>query len=66
MIKVNNGKGSIGMLLNDSTIAGNINKTISNLRSSTKGLDENMEAAKHNILLKGYFKNKKKAGEKNK
>lgn len=66
LIKVNNGKGSIGMLLNDSTIANNINTTIVNLKSSTKGLDENMEAAKHNILLKGYFKGKKKEAEKKK
>lgn len=65
LLKINNGNGTISRLLKDSTIAENLNKTIINLRRSTKGLDENMEAAKHNILLKGYFKEKEKeAGKK--
>lgn len=66
LIKVNSGNGTIGRLLQDSTIADNINETIINLKRSTKGLDENMEAAKHNILLKGYFKDKEKEEEKKK
>lgn len=66
LLKVNSGNGTINRLLQDSTIAENINKTIINLKKSSKGLDENMEAAKHNFLFKGYFKNKKKAAEKKK
>ncbi len=64
LLKVNSGNGTIGRLLQDTTIAENINETIINLKNSTKGLDENMEAAKHNILLKGYFKDKEKEKEK--
>jgi phospholipid/cholesterol/gamma-HCH transport system substrate-binding protein len=60
LYKINSGKGTFGMLINDSTIATNIGTTINNLKRSTKGLDENMEAAKHNILLRGYFNKKKK------
>jgi len=63
LYKINSGKGTFGMLINDSSMATNINTTINNLKRSTKGLDENMEAAKHNILLRGYFKNKKKNQE---
>jgi phospholipid/cholesterol/gamma-HCH transport system substrate-binding protein len=63
LYKINSGKGTFGMLINDSNMATNINSTIDNLKRSTKGLDENMEAAKHNILLRGYFKNKKKQQE---
>ncbi len=66
MVKVNSGKGTLGKLIQDSTIAENLNQTMNNLKKSTKGLDENMEAAKHNILLKGYFKNKAKEAEKKK
>jgi phospholipid/cholesterol/gamma-HCH transport system substrate-binding protein len=66
MIQVNSGKGTLGRLIQDSTIAENINQTIVNLKKSTKGLDENMEAAKHNFLLKGYFNKKEKAAVKKK
>lgn len=64
MIKVNSGKGTLGRLIQDSTIAGNIDETIENLKNSSKGLDENMNAAKENFLLKGYFKRKEKKAEK--
>ncbi|HBB90326.1 MAG TPA: MCE family protein [Bacteroidales bacterium] len=64
MIKVNSGQGTLGRLIQDSTIAENFDKTILNLRRSTKGLNENMEAAKDNILLKGYFNKKSRAAEK--
>jgi phospholipid/cholesterol/gamma-HCH transport system substrate-binding protein len=64
MVKINGGSGTIGRLLQDSTIAENLNKTISNLRKSSKGLDENMNAAKENFLLRGYFNRKEKAAEK--
>ena len=42
----------------------NIDKTIIILRKSSKGLNENMNAAKENFLLKGYFKRKERAAEK--
>lgn len=66
MIKVNKGKGTLGRLIKDSTIAENINQTIVNLKKSSKGLDENMNAAKENFLFKGYFNRKKKAAIKKK
>ena len=64
MINMNSGKGTLGRLIQDSTIAKNIDKTIINLRKSSKGLNENMNAAKENFLLKGYFKRKERAAEK--
>jgi phospholipid/cholesterol/gamma-HCH transport system substrate-binding protein len=66
MVKVNSGEGTLGKLIQDSTIAENLNQTMANLKRSSKGLDENMEAAKSNILLKGYFNKKKRAAEKKK
>ena len=64
MYNVNHGKGTIGRLIKDSTIASNLNQTIVNLKRSSKGLDENMEAAKHNIFFRGFFRKKKKIEEK--
>ncbi|MHC1776528.1 MAG: MlaD family protein [Lentimicrobium sp.] len=64
MIKINSGSGTLGRLISDSTIAENLNQTIVNLKKSSKGLDENMNAAKDNFLLKGFFNKKKRAAEK--
>ncbi len=63
---INNGKGTLGMLIRDSTMATSLNKTMGNLQQSSKGLNENMEAAKSNFLLRGYFRKKEKAAEKKK
>jgi phospholipid/cholesterol/gamma-HCH transport system substrate-binding protein len=64
MTKVNSGSGTLGRFIQDSTIAENINQTIVNLKKSSKGLDENMNAAKENFLFRGYYKRKEKAAEK--
>jgi phospholipid/cholesterol/gamma-HCH transport system substrate-binding protein len=64
MAKINGGDGTLGRLIQDTTIARNIDQTIINLKKSSKGLDENMEAAKHNFLLKGFFNKKARAAEK--
>ncbi len=64
MLKINSGNGTLGRLIQDSTIAENINQTIVNLKKSSKGLDENMNAAKENFLLKGYFTKKERAAAK--
>ncbi len=62
--KINNGNGTLWKLIQDSTMANNISQTIVSLRRSSKGLDENMDAAKHNFLLRGFFKDKEKAAQK--
>jgi phospholipid/cholesterol/gamma-HCH transport system substrate-binding protein len=64
MVNINSGNGTLGRLINDSTIAQNLDKTMLNLKNSSKGLDENMEAVQHNILLKGFFNRKAKEAEK--
>lgn len=65
--KVNSGKGSIGRLLSDDKLADNMEKTIqtakvtaSNISKTAATVNENMEAAQHSFLLKGYFKKKEK------
>jgi phospholipid/cholesterol/gamma-HCH transport system substrate-binding protein len=64
MTKVNSGRGTLGRFIQDSTIAENINQTIVNLKRSSKGLNENMNAAKENFLFRGYYKRKEKEAEK--
>ncbi len=59
-IKMNNGKSALSKLVSDERMGNKIDSTISNLQTGTKGLSENMEAAKRNIFLRGFFNNKKK------
>lgn len=59
--KMNNGNGALSKLITDEKFANSLTKTLTNLQTGSKGLSENMEAAKHNFLLKGYFNKKKKA-----
>jgi phospholipid/cholesterol/gamma-HCH transport system substrate-binding protein len=64
--RISHGKGALGKLLRDTTLSSNISATMQNLKSSTKKLDQNMEAAQHNFLLRGFFKKKEKDKEKKK
>jgi len=66
LYKINNGEGTLGRLISDTTIATNLQQTIANLKQGSKGLNQNMEAAKHNVLLRGYFRKKKKEAEQKK
>ena len=60
-LKMNDGKGALSRLVSDEKFGKTLDSTMSNLQAGTKGLSENMEAAQHNFLLKGFFKKKKKA-----
>jgi phospholipid/cholesterol/gamma-HCH transport system substrate-binding protein len=62
--RITNGKGALGKLLHDTTLSANISSTMRNLNSSTQKLDQNMEAAQHNFLLRGFFKKKEKEKKK--
>jgi len=75
VLNVKEGKGAINYLSNDPALVKKIDHTVNNLDSAmikinTAGikLNENLEALKHNWLLREYFKNleKKKEKEKNK
>ena len=62
--KFNDEDNAIGVLLADSTFAHKLRITLDNAQSASAKLDQNMEAMRHNFLLRGYFKKQKKAQEK--
>jgi phospholipid/cholesterol/gamma-HCH transport system substrate-binding protein len=59
--KLNEGDNVAGVLLNDSVTAASVREMIRNLETSSKKLDENLEALQHNFLLRGFFRKKAKA-----
>ena len=63
-IRVNNGEGTLGRLIQDSVISENVSEMILNLKQSSHGLNENMEAAKSNFLLRGFFNKKEREAKK--
>jgi phospholipid/cholesterol/gamma-HCH transport system substrate-binding protein len=52
---------AIGVLLMDPKGAVQVQTTLNNLQQSSVKLNEDLEAAQHNFLLKGYFRKKAKA-----
>ncbi len=60
MYDINEGNGTLGRLIRDTIIAENLNQTLINLKKGSKGLDENMNAAKENFFFRGYFERKAK------
>lgn len=54
--KINNGTGTISQLLSDTSMAGNVRQSLVNIKNSTDAFNQNMEALKHSIFFRGYFK----------
>jgi phospholipid/cholesterol/gamma-HCH transport system substrate-binding protein len=61
--KMNNGNNAISLLLADSLFANRLKATMQNAQSASAKLDENMEAMRHNFLLRGYFRKKARAAK---
>jgi phospholipid/cholesterol/gamma-HCH transport system substrate-binding protein len=61
--KIDSGQGTVGALVNDKQLYSNLNETTGTLhetmlqaQTGVTDFQENMEALKHNFLLRGYFK----------
>lgn len=53
---INSGNGTAHALLKDSALVIKLNNSLSNIEKGTDGFNQNMEALKHNFLLRGYFR----------
>ena len=62
---VSHGRGTMNMLLKDSSIAIKINTALDNIQKGTDGFNQNMEALKHNFLFRSYFRKLEKQKQKN-
>jgi phospholipid/cholesterol/gamma-HCH transport system substrate-binding protein len=63
---VREGNGTIGKLLMDSVFSDMLGEALFNIKQGAGGFKQNMDAASHNFLLRGYLKKKnKKQEEKN-
>lgn len=58
--KVNQKDNVAGVLLSDSAAASAMQNTLRNLETSSKKLDEDLEAVQHNFLLRRFFKKREK------
>ncbi|WDF54485.1 MlaD family protein [Mucilaginibacter sp. KACC 22063] len=59
--KLNSTDNALGVLLNDQKAAVKVQSTINYLQQSSVKLNDDLEAAQHNFLLKGFFKKRDKA-----
>jgi phospholipid/cholesterol/gamma-HCH transport system substrate-binding protein len=59
--KVNSTDNVLNVLINDPQRAAQVKTTIDNLQASTIKLNDDLEAAQHNFLLRGFFKKRDKA-----
>jgi phospholipid/cholesterol/gamma-HCH transport system substrate-binding protein len=63
--KIDQGQGTVGALINDKKLYGDLDQTMSGLRDTTaeaqagvSDFRENMQALKHNFFLRGFFRNR--------
>jgi len=54
--KINRGEGTVGALVNDKKIYEQASAATAQAKAGATAFDENMEALKHNFLLRGFFK----------
>ena len=60
ILNIKDGKGTINYLSNDPGLVQKIDSTMTNINAASIKLNEDLEAMKHNFLLRGYFKKQEK------
>jgi phospholipid/cholesterol/gamma-HCH transport system substrate-binding protein len=61
-----NGKGTVTALLRDTAMLNRVNASLENIQKGTESFSQDMEALKHNFLLRGYFRKLEKKQKKEK
>jgi len=61
---LNNGKGVMNTLLKDSSVVNKLHQSLDNIEKGTDAFNQDMEALKHNFLLRGYFRKLEKQKQK--
>lgn len=60
---LNDTHSPIGVILHDEDAAADLQRTLKNLRVSSKELSDDLEAVQHNFLLRGFFRRRAKQEE---
>jgi phospholipid/cholesterol/gamma-HCH transport system substrate-binding protein len=63
---INNGRGVVHELLNDTGMVNRVNTSLKNVEKGTSDFSKSMDALKNNFLFKRYFKKQQKKQEKSK
>ena len=60
--EVDAGQGTAGLLMRDTVLAEEVQRSVDDMQTDIALFNENMEALQHNFLLRRYFKKQRKAG----
>ncbi|GGK18223.1 mammalian cell entry protein [Yeosuana aromativorans] len=64
IVDFNSGDGAYNYIVNDTTLVNSLQSTLKNINEGTDKFNQNMEALKHNFLIRGYFRKLEKQKEK--
>ena len=60
---LNDPNSPVGVVLHDPDAAADLQRTLKNLRVSSKELSDDLEAIQHNFLLRGFFRHREKKAQ---
>lgn len=60
VMEVKDGEGTFNYIMTDTTLVREIDETVRNVKKGSELLNENLEAMRHNVLFRGYFKKQEK------